>query len=162
VTVIGLGNPLMADDGLGVLASYRLTDEWELPPDVHVVDGGTWGMNLLPLIEDAERLLLIDAIDKGMPPGTQVMLARDEVPRALAQKLSPHQIDLREVIALAELRGTLPEYMVAVGLQPERVELDLDLSPSVERGVDALLVTAVQQLRIWGHACEPRYRGAHA
>lgn len=161
-TVIGLGNPLMGDDGLGVLTAHRLTEEWELPPDVQVVDGGTWGMNLLPLIEDAERLLLIDAIDRGMPPGTEVVLARDEVPRTLAQKLSPHQIDLREVIALAELRGNLPEYMVAVGLQPERVELGAPLSPCVEKHVDTLVATVIYQLGLWGHRCESRYRNAHA
>lgn len=161
-TVIGLGNPLMGDDGLGVLAAQRLQEEWFLPPEVQVVDGGTWGMNLLPLIEDAEALLLIDAIDQDMPPGTQMVLARDEIPRALALKLSPHQIDLREVIALAELRGTLPERMVAIGLQPGRVELGAPLSPAVDRHVDHLVTMVASQLRLWGHRCESRFRSAHA
>jgi hydrogenase maturation protease len=161
-TVIGLGNPLMGDDGLGVAAASRLAEEWELPRDVHVVDGGTWGMNLLPLIEDADELLLIDAIDQGMPPGTEVVLTRDEIPRALAMKVSPHQVDLREVIALAELRGRLPERLVAIGLQPERVEMGAPLSPRVENRVDALVATVVYQLGLWGHECQSRYRSAHA
>ena len=59
--VIGLGNPLMGDDGAGVAALERLRDEWELPPEVELVDGGTWGMNLLPLVESAPRLILVDA-----------------------------------------------------------------------------------------------------
>lgn len=161
-TVIGLGNPLMGDDGLGILAAQRLQEEWFLPPEVQVVDGGTWGMNLLPLIDDADALLLIDAIDRNMPPGTQIVLARDEIPRALALKVSPHQIDLREVIALAELRGTLPERMIAVGLQPERVELGAPLSPAVERHIDHLVAMAASQLGAWGHQCEFRFRSAHA
>lgn len=161
-TVIGLGNPLMGDDGLGVLAAQRLREEWILPPEVEVVDGGTWGMNLLPIIDDAEELLLIDAINQDMPPGTRIVLSRDEIPRALAMKVSPHQIDLSEVIALADLRGTLPERMTALGLQPERVELGAPLSPAVERHIDQLVAMAAFQLELWGHRCEYRFRRAHA
>jgi hydrogenase maturation protease len=161
-TVIGLGNPLMGDDGLGILAAQRLREEWILPPGIAVLDGGTWGMNLLPVIDDADELLLIDAIDQNMPPGTQIVLGRDEIPRALALKLSPHQIDLAEVLALAQLRGTLPERMTAIGLQPERVELGAPLSPSVERHIDQLVANAAYQLQLWGHRCEFRYRNAYA
>ena len=161
-TVIGLGNPLMGDDGLGLLAAQRLQEDWILPPEVEVVDGGTWGMNLLPIIDEAEELLLIDAINQDMPPGTQIVLGRDEIPRALAMKVSPHQIALSEVIALAELRGTLPDRMTAIGLQPERVEFGAPLSPSVDRHIDRLAAMAAYQLELWGHRCEYRFRSAHA
>src|SRR5690348_18483909 len=67
--VIGLGNPLMGDDGLGLAALARLEQEWQLPPEVELLDGGTWGMNLLPVIEDAQRVLLIDAIHADLPAG---------------------------------------------------------------------------------------------
>jgi len=162
VTVIGLGNPLMGDDGLGVYAAQRLQEEWILPPEVQVVDGGTWGMNLLPIIDEAEELLLIDAINQDMPPGTQIVLEREEIPRTLALKVSPHQIDLSEVIALAELRGTLPQRMTALGLQPERVEFGAPLSESVERHIDHLVAMVAYQLELWGHRCEYRFRGTHA
>lgn len=161
-TVIGLGNPLMGDDGLGLLAMQRLQEGWILPPEVQVIDGGTWGMNLLPFIDEAEELLLIDAINQDMPPGTQIVLGRNDIPRALAMKVSPHQIDLSEVIALAQLRGTLPDRMTAIGLQPERVEFGAPLSPSVEGHIDQLVAMAVRQLELWGHRCEHRLRGAHA
>lgn len=162
VTVIGLGNPLMGDDGLGVLAAQRLRDEWHLPPTVDVVDGGTWGMRLLPAIEDAESLLLIDAINIGMPPGTDVELERHEIPRAFAHKLSPHQIDVAEVLALCELRDRLPERMVAIGLQPETIEFGAPLSRRVEERLDSLVANAVFQLELWGHRCAPRVGRAHA
>ena len=161
-TVIGLGNPLMGDDGLGILVAQRLQEEWILPPEVQVLDGGTWGMNLLPIIDESEELLLIDAINQDMPPGTQIVLAREEIPRALALKLSPHQIDLSEVIALAELRGTLPARMTALGLQPERIEFGAPLSPAIERHIDQLVAMAAYQLELWGHRCEYRYRSTHA
>lgn len=160
--VIGLGNPLMGDDGLGVTALAKLRDEWDIPDRLLLVDGGTWGMNLLPTIESARRVLLLDAIDRGMPAGTPVELTREEIPKYLAVKLSPHQIDLREVLALAELRGTLPDETIALGLQPERVELSLTLSASVAARMDGLLATVADRLSRWGHACAPRALGADA
>jgi len=154
--VIGLGNPLMGDDGLGLAVLERLRDGWRLPEDVELVDGGTWGMNLLPAIEDAQRVLLIDAIEIGAAPGTEIILPRDRLPRYLATKISPHEVDLRDVLALAELRGTLPEYTTAIGLQPARIELSEELSDVVREGLDHLVATAVRLLAEWGHVCTPR------
>jgi hydrogenase maturation protease len=149
--VIGLGNPIMADDGLGIAALERLREGWALPQSVRLVDGGTWGMNLLPLIEGAAELLLLDAIDTGQPAGELVVLSRDQVPRFLGLKLSPHQIDLREVLALAQLRGALPARLVAMGLQPARVEMFSGLSPELESRMDSLLTAVIEQLERWGH-----------
>jgi hydrogenase maturation protease len=146
----------MGDDGLGVLALSRLEAGWDISPDVELLDGGTWGMRLLPAIEDAESLLLIDAIDIGKPPGTAVELGRAEIPRTLALKLSPHQVDLSEVLALTELRGTLPERMLALGLQPETVSFGAPMSAPVVEQLDALLGRVVCQLELWGHRCTPR------
>ncbi len=112
--VIGLGNPLMGDDGLGLAVLDELRTGYAFPPDVELVDGGTWGMNLLPVIEDADELILIDAIDVGATPGAFVRLEHHRLPRYLATKISPHQVDLRDVLALAELRGTLPADTVAL------------------------------------------------
>ena len=149
--VIGLGNPLMGDDGVGLAALALLTDGWDVPPGVELVDGGTWGMNLLPTIEDAGRVLLIDAIHRQAAPGTLHRLSREELPRYLATKISPHQVDLHDVLAVAELRGTLPAETVAVGLEPERVEMIAELSPAVARRVDALVAMVVAELAAWGH-----------
>lgn len=160
--VLGLGNPLMGDDGTGLAALERLRDGWTLPPDVELVDGGTWGMNLLPVVEDAKHLLLLDAIRAGMPPGTEVVLARHEIPRMFATKLSPHQIDMREVLALADLRGRLPLDTVALGLQPERVDFGEPLSRRIRGRLGALVGLAVEQLRHWGHECLPCRPAAHA
>ena len=162
VVVIGLGNSLMGDDGLGVAVVDRLRDEWRLPPGVALIDGGTLGLGLLPAIEQAERLLLIDAIDRGMPPGTEIVLDRGEIPLALTLKVSPHQVDLREALALAELRGTLPVATVAIGLQPERSELSTELSPPLERALDRIVDLALAQLELWGYHGVPQRRHARA
>ena len=149
--VIGLGSPRMGDDGLGLLALEALSRSHAFDPEPLFVDGGTWGMNLLPIIESAERLLFVDAIRAGGTPGELVVIERDGLPRGLGIKLSPHQIDLQEVLALAELRGRLPGEAVAMGLEPERVELGCGLSPAVVRGLDALLEGIGERLATWGH-----------
>lgn len=159
--VVGCGNLLGADDGVGLAALERLR-AWRLPPDVQLEDGGTWGLNLLPLIEGAERLLVLDAIDAGTAPGTVIVLEQDQIPRFLSTKLSPHQIDLREVLALAELRGTLPRETVIMGLQPERVEMSIALSPAVKTGLDDLELAVAERLVRWGHAVDPAAEVASA
>jgi hydrogenase maturation protease len=154
--VLGVGSPLMGDDGLGVEVVEMLEQRWNHDPDLLFLDGGTWGMRILPYIEGASRLLLLDVIRGEQAPGTLIRLERDELPRHLRQKLSPHQIDLGEVLALAELRGTFPEHAVALGIEPDRVELHDGLSPKVLASVPDLIEAARAQLSAWGHALEPR------
>lgn len=160
--VIGLGNPLMADDGVGLRALARLAEAWIVPPEVELVDGGTWGMNLLHRLEEAEGVIFLDAINARQAPGTEVILERGDLPRYFALKLSPHQIDLREVLALMELRGTLPGRIVALGLQPDVLEMSTSISPLLEARIDGLVGRAVDRLEAWGHDCRPREVAAHA
>jgi hydrogenase maturation protease len=148
--VIGLGNPLMGDDGIG-LAALQAMREWDITPEVELVDGGTWGMQLLPAIEDAGRLLFLDAIDTGVAAGDLVVLGREELPRFLDTKVSPHQIDLRDALALAEFRGRLARDTVAIGIQPANVSLGTELSPAAGAAMVTMLVAARQQLEAWGH-----------
>jgi hydrogenase maturation protease len=148
--VVGLGNPLMTDDGAGLELLVRLAAWGDFDPEPLFVDGGTWGMNLLPVIEDAGRVLFLDAVNFGAAPGTAVRLERDRLPRWLGVKLSPHQIDLKEVLAVAELRGRLPADTMVIGVQPERVEMGTGLTPSVAAGLEAALIMALATLRDWG------------
>ena len=144
--VVGLGNPLMGDDGIGLVALERLAASGAVPAGVELVDGGTWGMNLLHLIESADVVILLDAIQNGTAPGTVTELEGDAVPRRLAHKLSPHQIDLAEVLALAALRGTLPPRLVALGIEPGVVEMSTTLSPVVDAALPLLLARVIERL----------------
>jgi hydrogenase maturation protease len=148
--VIGLGNPLMTDDGVGLALLAALQARGPFQPQPLFIDGGTWGMNLLPTIEDADQVLFLDAVNHGAAPGTAVRLDRDRIPRWLGVKLSPHQIDLKEVLALAELRGRLPAEAVVVGIQPDRIEMGTGLSQAATSGVEAALDLAVHTLAGWG------------
>lgn len=163
--VLGVGSPLMADDGIGVAVVEMLRDRWEGDRGLALLDGGTWGMQILPAIEDATRLLIVDAIQAGAKPGTLLRLDGDEIPRHLRMKMSPHQIELGEVLAVAELRGRFPAEAVALGIQPARIELREGFSDVVESALPPLLEAIETQLRAWGHQERrvPRTSGvAHA
>ncbi len=149
--VVGLGSPLMGDDGLGLVALERLRAEFLPDPSLEWVDGGTAGLALLPVLESARRVLLLDAIDSGSAPGTRIEIDGHDLPRRLAAKLSPHQVDVAELLALSALRATEPSVLIAFGLQPECVEFGVGLSAPVSAALDGLVADAAARLRAWGH-----------
>ena len=148
--VLGLGNILMRDEGIGVRAVELLAERYEFPPEVQLLDGGTLGLNLLPYVEDADRLLVIDAANVGGEPGTIARLESEEVPAFLGVKISPHQIGLADLLAAARLRGRCPRELVLVGVQPGVIDTGLELSPPVAAQVGALVEAALSQLSRWG------------
>ena len=158
--VVGFGNPLMTDDGIGLAALERLRERWPPPAEVELLDGGTWGLFLLPRFEDATRILLLDAIDAGQEPGTVVELSGAAIPRAWSGGLSPHQVGVRDLVALATLRGTLPVDLVAMGIQPMRVRMGTALSDVAAAALDELVDRAIGRLEGWGHAAVPGPAGA--
>jgi hydrogenase maturation protease len=132
-----------------------MRDRWEGVPDLALLDGGTWGMRVLPFIETADRLLIVDAIKNGGRPGAFVRLEKDEIPRHLRKKVSPHQIELGEVLAVAELRSTFPAEAVAMGIEPASIELRDGLSDTMSATVPELVRSIEAQLSGWGHRPAP-------
>jgi hydrogenase maturation protease len=143
----------MGDDGFGLAVLARLEARWHLPEDVELVDGGTWGMSLLPTIEDSDHVLFVDAINTGSAPGTVAVIEREQLPKYFMLKLSPHQIDIREVLAACELRGTLPDVTEAYGAQPEIIDMSTELSPALAARVDEVADLVGARLGRLGHAC---------
>jgi hydrogenase maturation protease len=153
VLVLGLGNPLLEDDGTGLVLLERVRAAGPWPPGVEFADGGTWGLSLLPLIEDADRLLVLDAVRTGAEPGTVQWARGDDVPRMYRRPVSPHQLDLGEVLAAAVLLGALPRHLAVVGVEPLRCDgLHLGLSPVVRAALDVATDLACRMLRPW---CTP-------
>jgi hydrogenase maturation protease len=159
--VLGIGNVLWADEGFGVRAVEALHAAWTFPDNVRLMDGGTLGLNLFEDIASARQVLVFDAIDYGLPGGTLKVLRDAEVPAWGAKKLSPHQTGFNDILALAQLRGTVPERITAIGVQP--VELD-DFGGSLRAPVRARLAEAVElavgELALWGYAATPRAAGS--
>lgn len=160
--VLGIGNLLWADEGFGVRCAEALAAAYEVPPSVRVLDGGTQGLYLLPYVQQAKRLIVFDAIDYGLPPGTLRIVEDGEVPRFMgAKKMSLHQTGFQEVIAAAELTGKCPERMLLVGVQPVELEdYGGSLRPAVKARIPEAIAIAVERLRAWGIELSPRQQGA--
>lgn len=158
--VLGIGNVLWADEGFGVRCVEALQARWDFAPQVQLVDGGTQGLYLLPLVQGARRLLIFDAVDYGLEPGTLKIVRNDEVPRFLgAKKMSLHQTGFQEVLMLALLAGRYPDEVLLVGCQPAELEdYGGSLRPVVKDALERALPIAVAALAAWGAA--PRARGA--
>jgi len=150
ILVLGLGNTLLQDDGLGVRTVERLMAEYDLPAEVEVLDGGVMGLDLLSRLEGITALLIVDAVRAGLPPGTPVRLAGGAIPAALAQKMSMHQAGLQDLLAVSALRGTVPPHVVLYGLEPEIIGWGSELSPNIAPRIDKLVDCVVQELRDWG------------
>ena len=148
--VLGLGNILNRDEGMGVHALRALEAQLGRQADVEFVDGGVLGLNLLPLVEECSHLLILDAVDAGQAPGTLVELGRDEIPLYSGVKLSQHQVTFQEVLALAKIRDGLPPYLHLIGVQPADLSIGLDLSPTVGPMVPHIVERASAILRGWG------------
>jgi hydrogenase maturation protease len=150
ILVIGVGNLLMGDDGLGLAVLEQLQDNWRWPSRVEFLDGGGWGITLLPDIEDAEEVILLDAIEAQREPGELVVLEGDDLPRMFDFRISPHHIGIQDVLALLELRGTRPKRLVAIGVQPARVEWGVGLSTPVTAAIPRLLEAVLARLAASG------------
>jgi len=150
VVVLGLGNLLRRDEGLGIRALERLQADYALPDSVQLVDGGTLGLDLLSYLEEAERVLILDAVLTDGPPGTLLRAAGDEVPAFFGMRTSPHEIALADLLAVMRLRRTEPRELVVWGMQPQALELGWELSQLVASGLDALVDAATAELRRWG------------
>jgi hydrogenase maturation protease len=152
--VIGLGNVALTDDGIGMHTVDRLCTRYELPGAVEAVKGGTAGLLLLPLIADANRVIIVDAIDTGAPPGTILRLEGETVGSAFARALTPHDVGLTDLLAAARLTGYWPGRLVIMGVQPACVDVGTELSPPVGAVLDALVADITAELEGWGVSLE--------
>jgi hydrogenase maturation protease len=157
VLVLGIGNLLWADEGFGVRAVERLHQGFALPANVRVIDGGTQGLYLLHDICDSDHVLVFDAIDYGLPPGTLRVLRDAEVPVWSDTTMSLHQASFMELLALARLRERFPRRITLIGVQPEVLDdLGGSLSPRVRARLDEALELALAELASWGVAALAR------
>jgi hydrogenase maturation protease len=147
--ILGLGNTLNRDEGLGVHALKLLETQLDLPAEVEVLDGGTLGLNLLPLVEECSHLLLLDATNAGQPAGTLIELQRDQIPLYSGVKMSEHQITFQEVLGLAKVRGRLPEQLHLIGVQPADLGIGTELSPIVAARLPDMIERTRAVLQDW-------------
>ncbi len=157
VLVLGIGNLLWADEGFGVRCVEALHQRFEFPAHVQLVDGGTQGMYLLDFVCSSPRVLVFDAIDFKLAPGTLRVFRDAEVPVWADTKMSLHQATFQELLSLARLRDRFPEKITLVGVQPAELDdLGGSLSALVKPRVDEAVALAVAELAAWGVQVAPR------
>lgn len=136
--VIGIGNIVLSDDGLGVHAVRRLRERHTVP-GVEIIEGGTAGLLLLPHLADARRAILVDAIDVGAPAGTPVRLEGEACKRAFSTGLTAHEVGLADLLAAARISGAWPETLILHGAQPASTAVNANLSAPLAACLDELV-----------------------
>lgn len=154
--ILGVGNLLLSDEGLGVRVVERLLAEYDLPEQIQVLDGGTLGLDLLYYLEGIENLLIIDAIDMEAEPGKLLRMEGEEVPSFLSMKMSPHQIGIPDMLFAAKLRDLYPQNVVLWGVQPAELNVSMELSPLINARVDVLVGKILSELDAWGYSAQPK------
>ena len=154
ILVLGVGNPLLGDEGLGPQAIHELLGAYSFPPEVRLLDGGTAGLSLLSEITAVDKLLVVDAVQTGAAPGTVVSLDGSALNRARRGLMGPHDIGVQELVTTARLHGGATE-TVLFGIEPEKLELGLGLSPSVAKSLPKLMGAVIERLASWGVKARP-------
>ncbi|MCJ7685399.1 MAG: HyaD/HybD family hydrogenase maturation endopeptidase [Desulfobacteraceae bacterium] len=146
IMVLGVGNLLLTDEGVGIHAIETLLERYEFSQNVSIEDGGVLGMNLLGIISEADQLIVVDAIKNGGAPGALYRLAGDDIPKRILAKNSLHQVDLLEALTLCQALDKVPETVI-VGIEPEDIEtLGLELTPPVQEKMDDLIAMVLKEL----------------
>jgi hydrogenase maturation protease len=160
IVILGIGNTLLSDEGVGVHAADALRAAYALPENIEVIDGGTAGMELLDPLCGVDLLVVLDAVKAKRAPGTVVTLRGKEVPVFFRSKLSPHQVSICDVLASLEFTGDAPKELVLIGCEPLSLELGTELTPTVAEKVPEMVAAVVAQLAARGIVLEPIVRAS--
>jgi hydrogenase maturation protease len=162
IKVLGVGNLLWADEGFGVRCIEALGEAWEFPPEVELLDGGTLGLALIPLLQDATHVLVFDAVDHGGEPGTLFVARGQEIPRFMTRdKMSIHQAGMNDVLAMLDMLGHRPQAFTVIGVQPvELADYGGSLTPRVHALLPQALALGLEELAAWGVTLRPRAEAA--
>ena len=150
VTILGVGNIILRDEGFGVRVAEYLAAHYDFPDNVQVVDGGTLGIELTQYVTGTQKLLVIDSINGGAEPGTVFRFAGDEVMEHFQDKLSAHEIGIQDVLALLQVTGKAIPEVVVIGAQPYDLEAGVELSPGMQALLPQIVDQALQELDNWG------------
>ena len=161
IVVLGVGNILLKDEGIGVRVAEEIKRRYEFPENVDIVDGGTQGLWLMPTIQETDRLIVVDAVLGGGEPGTIYRLEREDLPTGLRAKQSAHDSDLVEALNLCNLLGNGPKSVVVIGIQPQDIQpYGLELTEKIASKIEDLIVLVLGELEKLGIASEKKFESS--
>ncbi|MFQ6040166.1 MAG: HyaD/HybD family hydrogenase maturation endopeptidase [Candidatus Poribacteria bacterium] len=146
IAVVGVGNLLLKDEGVGVHIVHALQKSGKLPDHVQLIDAGTATFDILHLIEDVDKLIVIDAVEGGGEPGTVYRFSPDDVEFGNLSAISLHELDLSNTLAMAELLGNKPKSVVIIGIEPKEITLCLELSPQIEAKIEKIIELTLKEI----------------
>ena len=157
--MLGLGNVLLGDDGIGAAAVDRLERDYHIPPEVRLVEGGTLGLSLLDEIAQARHVILVDAVATDSPPGSLVRLDGSDVMDAVRERLSVHQVGVADLLNAARLIGRYPASVVLLGLVPGSIRLGVGRTRLVDAALDVLVSAVLREVQTLGYELVLRPQG---
>ncbi|TCJ16276.1 HyaD/HybD family hydrogenase maturation endopeptidase [Parasulfuritortus cantonensis] len=156
IVVLGVGNILLTDEGIGVRAIEELGRRYQVPAEVDLLDGGTSAMELLDDLANCNLLIIADCVRAGRAPGTLLRLKDEEIPALFRTKLSPHQVGLPDVLATLVITHEAPEHTVLFGVEPESLATHMGLTPIVEAVLPVLVDAIAAEIAAAGIAIPAR------
>jgi hydrogenase maturation protease len=161
VLVLGVGNILLTDEGIGVRVVEAFESRYQIPDGVDVMDGGTAGMELLSSIASRDHVILIDAVNTGADAGTVVCLVDDQVPALFRTKISPHQLGISDLLGVLTITGEMPKNLTLFGVVPYSLDTAVELSEPMLPKLEELLKLTVDELRNQGFTVQAKLEQAN-
>jgi len=152
IAVMGIGNILMQDEGIGVHIIREL-EKYDFNPHIALIDGGNMGMDLLSFFYEYNKMIIVDAVDFEKEPGFIDTIENDDILALFTTKMSLHHLGLKDVLSYAKLLDQTPEDLCLFGIQPHKVEMEIELSQIVNSRIHELMTLVLQKLKIWGISC---------
>lgn len=150
IAVLGIGNVIMQDEGIGVHVVKHLEEAYRFEPQINIIDGGTSGAELLSFFDDHDRMIIVDAVEFEKEPGFIGTIEHDDILRRLTTKMSMHHLGLTDVLSNAKLLDIEPEEIFLVGMQPKSMEITMDLSEIATEQMPQVVHAVLDKLESWG------------
>ncbi|MBI3599506.1 MAG: HyaD/HybD family hydrogenase maturation endopeptidase [Nitrospinae bacterium] len=154
ILVLGVGNILLKDEGVGVRVIERLQRDYKFPPNVEIIDGGTAGLGLLNLFEGIDHLIIVDAIQGNDTPGSLYRFKFEDISANIPKKFSPHQIGIFETLTVKKVLGKLPDTTI-IAIQPKDCNhWGMELTPEIENKIPDVINLVMKELKSFGISSE--------
>ena len=156
IVVLGVGNILLTDEGLGVHVVKELKENYNFTPEISLIDGGTMGMELLTYMRGMKRILLIDAINGGEAPGTVYEFPHRELEQYFTEHISVHEVGMQDILRIRAIQENPLEDAIVIGVEPESLEIGFEPSAPVQAVLPEVKERVLRVLLNWGVQVEPK------